>query len=326
MNNSYWVGVDLGHSCFCAALVCEEKRGQKWRRWPTREFPHTPAGIRRFAAWVKRHTGGAQPAGICAESVGAMAWRWVSQLGDALGAVALINPRFVADFARAQGLRDKTDRIDACVLALYGLSVCPPVRPMPTAVQQDVQRLTHLYEATQQDLLAWRNRLGDDIPAAIRRQARAMQRRMQALLTALDEAIAARIAGEPAMREAAMRMQSVPGVGPKTARVLLAEYGDLAQYSRTEIVALAGLYPRRFQSGTSVWKKPRVPKTGKRRVRKALYMAALVAKRWCPPIAAFAKRLRLKGLTPKAVTTACMAKLLRILRALVVTKHVFNYP
>lgn len=114
-------------------------------------------------------------------------------------------------------------------------------------------------------------------------------------------------------------MATIPGVGAKTTRVLLAHFGDLREYSRNELVCLAGLYPKQFQSGTSVRKKPKLAKGGGARIRAALYMAALTARRFCPHLKIFAQRLAEKGLSNMAILGAVMRKLLLLVRALVVS-------
>lgn len=325
MSKQYWVGVDLGKQCFYAALVDAQIHATKWSRWPSREFENTAGGIAEFVDWVRNFTGGVQPAGVCAESAGPLAWRFMSALHDALGAVSLVNPRYISDYARARGIRDKTDRVDACVMASYGLALEPKARAVPSQTQQQLQRLTHLYEATQQDLQAWKNRLEPQaLPPGVRRQARKMLHQLDALLATLDAEIDGLIEQDPVLREDARRIETIPGIARKTARVILAEFGDLRGYRRTELTALAGLYPRQFSSGTSVYKKPRITKQGNARVRKALYMPAMVAKRWNPNMATFAENLKGKGLANKAILAAIMRKLLLTARALVVNETDFE--
>ena len=88
---------------------------------------------------------------------------------------------------------------------------------------------------------------------------------------------------QPALQEAACLLQSIPGIGTKTTATLLGEYGsDALNYSVKEWESFAGLDVVKWESGTSVRKKPRISKQGNWRVRRALYFAALVATRHNP--------------------------------------------
>ena len=133
------------------------------------------------------------------------------------------------------------------------------------------------------------------------------------------------LVGEDEQMEADFkRLQTIPGVAQRTALRVLAEMGDLRQYTRNELTALAGLYPRQYSSGTSVYRKPRLPKTGNQHLRTALYFPAMTAIRCCPTMADFVARLRKKGLTKKAVICAVMRKLLLLMRAIIIEREDYN--
>ena len=109
-------------------------------------------------------------------------------------------------------------------------------------------------------------------------------------------------------------MRSVPGIGPITAAVLVAELPELGMLNRQKIAALVGVAPFNRDSG---------PRKGKRRifggraaVRSNLYMATLVAVRFNPVIRAFYKQLVQRGKEKKVALTACARKLLVILNAM----------
>ena len=135
----------------------------------------------------------------------------------------------------------------------------------------------------------------------------------------IDAAIAKLIASDETWRGQAQQLQSVPGVGPTTSAMLVAELPELGRLNRREISALAGLAPYNHDSGKlrgkrSIW-------GGRSSVRSALYMAALTARRCNPIIRDFAQRLEQAGKPFKVVLTACMRKLLTILNVLVKTNR-----
>ena len=113
-------------------------------------------------------------------------------------------------------------------------------------------------------------------------------------------------------------LQSVPGVGPQTSAMLIANLPELGTLNRQEIAALAGLAPWDRSSGKSngqmhIW-------GGRKDVRSVLYMAAFTACRFNPVIRSFAERLRDNGKAYKVIITACMRKLLVILNTMIRTQ------
>jgi transposase len=105
---------------------------------------------------------------------------------------------------------------------------------------------------------------------------------------------------------------------------LVAEFGDLRTYNRDEIVALAGVYGREFNSGKSVHKQTRMVKTNKTQVRSALYMCAMSGIRSNPHLQKFAQRLKKNGKKPMQVLGAVMRKLLLFAHAVVVTEKDYD--
>ena len=262
------------------------------------------------------------------EATGRYAWTFVAQLDGRLAPVSIVNPARPVAFAKSMGLRDKTDRIDACILALYGVAHKPHPTALPTSLQHQLRELTAHYIHERREMTASHQRLCEPIESPLVRKhliakIRAASKRMEAIEQELEHLIEQ----DPVMRRHAMLIQSIPGVAAKTCRVILAEFGDLRRYSRNEIVALAGVFPKQFTSGTSVHRRPRLAKCGGGRVRSALYMAVLTARRFCPHLKAFSTRLKSTGKHNSQVHGAAMRKLLLLIRAVVVnnTPYTPNY-
>jgi len=106
----------------------------------------------------------------------------------------------------------------------------------------------------------------------------------------------------------------LPGIGPITARTLIAELPELGLLTRRKIAALVGVAPINRDSGTMRGK--RHVAGGRATVRAALYMAALTATRCNPPIKALYARLRAAGKPPKVALIAAARKLLTIINAM----------
>lgn len=322
MSNTVWVGVDLAKASFHAALAPADARPDRWARLAHGAFDHTAPGVQALCAWIAGQGYTRQTiAGVCVEATGSLAWRFVELLEERLGPVSIVNPAYPHQFAKSAGLRDKTDRTDACALALYGAAMRPVPRALPSERARTLRELADLYADTRRDLTATDNKLGERITSDfVRKRLKMRRRQLNKELEAIEKEMDTITAEDPQAVQDAERMQTIPGVGPKTARLLLAHLGDLRQYSRAQLTARAGLHPKKYQSGSSVNRRPRLAKGGGAAVRTALYMAALNARRFCPHLRAFADRLKRQGLSPMALLGAVMRKLLLLIRTLVLTQ------
>jgi len=229
--------------------------------------------------------------------------------------VAVVNPRQVRDFAKATGVLAKTDRIDARVLARFAEAVRPEPRPLPTAEVKELD-----------EYLSRRRQLVDMLTMEKNRQSIATTDRMkkslkkhvdwleEALRRANDD-IDKAIRNSPAWREQEDLLRSVPGIGPVSARTMLAELPELGRLNRKKIAALVGVAPLNRDSGTL--QGSRTCWGGRASVRQVLYMAALSAVRCNPVIRRTYLALRARGKKHKVAVVACMRKLLTILTAMV---------
>ncbi len=129
----------------------------------------------------------------------------------------------------------------------------------------------------------------------------------------------------PLLLEQQELLVSIPGIAEITAAKLLAEIPHLKDYKTASFAAAyAGLTPKQRVSGTSVRGKSCLSKTGNVRVRKALYMPAVVAQRHNPILKEFRDRLRQKGKHPMAILGALMRKLLHIAYGVIKTGKPFD--
>lgn len=261
------------------------------------------------------------PALVALEATGGMEVRLAAALAAAGLPVAVVDPRRVRAFARATGRLAKTDRLDAAVIARFAEAVRPPVRPLP---DEATRRLGALVARRRQPL---------EMPVAERDRRHAaeplMHERIDAHLCWLGEALGEALAEierdlDEAVREGSVwrakeePLRSVPGVGPVSARTLLAELPELGSLTRRQAAALVGVAPSGRDSGgtrgrRAVW-------GGRAALRACLYTAAVAAARGSnPAIAGFHERLRLAGKPAKLALTACMRKLVVTLDAMLRT-------
>lgn len=259
--------------------------------------------------------------GVILEATGSYHLAVACALAEAGLPVAVVNPRQARDFAKSQGRLAKTDRIDARVLAQFGLAVALKPRPLPDAPAQELSaRLTRRRQLTEM-LVAERNRFAV-APQAIRKGIQEHIAFLKKELTDLDEDLEAFLKEREVWKEAVEILQSVPGVGPVVSKTLIAELPELGTLSRKGIAALAGVAPLnrdsgRFRGKRQVW-------GGRAVVRSALYMAALTAVRHNPVLRAYYEKLVQAGKAKKVALVACMRKLLVILNAMMKSKQTWN--
>ena len=229
--------------------------------------------------------------------------------------LVVVNPAQVRHFAKALGQRAKSDPIDAAVIARFAAATQPAVRPLPDAATRMLADLVARRRQIVEMLASEKNRAQRTEAARIARSIARLIKALEKELAAIDAEIDTGVRGSPAWRATEDLLASVPGVGPVTARTLLAELPELGRLKTKQIAALAGLAPFVRESGTG---KGRARVAGGRKsVRTALFLAALTACRHNPVLKRFRDRLVAAG-KPKIVAVVAVAhKLLSILNAMI---------
>jgi transposase len=227
--------------------------------------------------------------------------------------VAIVNPRQVRNFAKALSIQAKTDALDAEVLAQFADKVEPECRPMPSeeslALKELVSRRSQIIEMRAME----KNRQRLTQSKQIKRSIEAVIATLNQEIKDIDSEIKKRIKASPVWRAKDKLLKSVPGIGDKTAAMLVASLQELGNLSRRKIASLVGLAPINRDSGK--WRGRRMISGGRSSVRSELYMPTLSAIRFNPLIKKFYDRLICAGKPPKVAITACMRKLLIILNA-----------
>jgi len=254
------------------------------------------------------------PALVVLEATGGYETVVASALAGAGLPLAVVNPRQIRDFARALGRLAKTDALDAQAIALFAERIHPEPRPLADAEARTLAELVQRRRQIVEMIGAEGNRRhrlgGQRMARRIDAHLAWLQKELSALEADLDDAIR----GTPVWREAEDLLTSVPGVGDKLARTLIADLPELGQLDRKQIAALVGVAPLNRDSGQMRGK--RTTWGGRAKVRTVLYMAALVAARHNPVLASFYQRLLAAGKAKKLALTAVMRKLLTILNAI----------
>jgi len=285
---------------------------------PVEPVPRTPEGCRSLARQLHRRG----VTLVVVEATGGLEVMLVAELALAEVPVAVVNPRQVRDFARALNILAKTDRLDAQVLARFAKDVRPEARPIPDAQQRELAELVDRRRELIEARTAERNRLERVGSKAVRRSIQAAIAFLERQIDALDDELAGRIKNSPLWREKDELYRSVPGVGPATSHMLIAALPELGRLGHPQIIALVGLAP--FCKDSGAMKGRRAIRGGRKPVRNALYMAALVATRSNPVIQAHYEELK-KRMPLKSALVSCMRKLLIILNTIAARNTPWKY-
>lgn len=282
-------------------------------RWPdgaSGRFANDRKGHKALIRWI----GGAPVARVVFEPTGPYHRGLARALAEAGLPAAAVNPWQARRFAEATGKRAKTDRIDAATLARLGALLEPEARALASPASEALRELRLARAALIRDRTAARNRAPHLALPLLKRQNTARLAAIERDLLALDQAIAAVIAGDAGLARAAAILVSIPGISAVTAAAILAEMPELGSLEPGAAASLGGLAPMTRQSGT--WQGRAAIRGGRAGLRRALYMAALTASRFNPDLKAVFDRLVDAGKAPKLALTAVMRKLLLLANAL----------
>lgn len=278
------------------------------------DLPNTPTGHRRL---IKLLAASADVQVVC-EATGGYERDVVAALHEAKVPVSVLNPARARHFARAQGQRAKTDPIDAAVLTAYGQAFRPKPTPARSVLEQQLTELVRRRVQLLELLVAQRQQADRLTLPGLRRQAKSLIRRLEGDLENIEKELEQLRQQDTPLKEGLEKLQAITGVGSLTAFSVLAELPELGTLNRREVAALAGLAPHPRESGA--WQGRRTIGGGRAAVRRALYMAALVAARSNRLLREFYLRLRAAGKPAKVALTAVMRKLI------VLMNHILKNP
>jgi transposase len=295
------VGVDIAKDTFDVYLHPAGRVGR---------FANDARGRSALVAWLE----GFAIARIAFEPTGAYHHALERRLAAAGLPLVKVDPRRARRFAEAIGRHAKTDAIDAAMLARFAALLEPPVRPVVSATVDAMKELHGARRALVKDRVAARNRDHTHRSALLKRQVRARLRQIERQLAAIDAALHATLAADPALQARFDILVSIPGVGQTTALAVLVEMPELGTLEHRCAASLAGLAPMARDSGQRSGK--RFIRGGRAPLRQALYMPALVAVRFNATMKAKYQALRAAGKASKVALTAIMRKLLILANAL----------
>lgn len=310
------VGIDVSKAKLDVVFLSDEQENHT-------QFKNTPAGFKKLHAWLQSQL--TSPAKICLEATGIYGQAVALYLYEQDYPVSIINPAQIKAYGQSRLRRTKTDKNDALLIADYARRhELPSWRP-PTPEQETLQAIVRYLNELQAQLQAERNRLKTTTNPTVQTSIQTHIHFLEAEQVRLQQELDDLLDQHPDLKQNHALLKSIPGIGDWTAFVLLAEIPDIRQFSSVkELVAYAGLNPEHRQSGTSSSARTPISKIGNARLRKALFMPAIVAKQHNPVVRAFYERLLANGKLKMVVIVACMQKLLHLVYGILKSQTPFD--
>ena len=294
---------------YCGVDVAKASLDVAWGR-ERRRVSNDVEGRKQLVKWFGQIAGAVQ---VICEASGGYERGLIQALQRHKINVSLVQASRVRQFARASGIWAKTDRIDATVLCAFGEAIKPEVMAAARPQQEKLRELESQRRHLTSLLVAEGNRRAQLSDRAVLSSIKRLMTQIQKQIDSIDLLIKELIDESAELSGKARKLTAIKGVGARTAALLLAQMPELGELNRREAAALAGLAP--FNRDSGVMRGKRTIFGGRRAVRNGLYMAALVATRHNPILAAFYQRLCAAGKPRKLALIATMRKLLLVLNS-----------
>ena len=266
------LGIDISKAKFDVVLLHQGKQRHK-------VFCNTLDGFNKLQAWLIKQQ--VSQLHACMEVTGVYGENLAMYLHNAGYTVSVVNPARIKAFGISQLTRNKTDKVDAQVIALFCQTLVPEAwSPLPVEVrelQALVRRLDALMQMRQQET----TRLQSGVhPAAVLASIQTVIAHLDQEIKILKAAIEQHLSQHSDLQQQQELIASIPGIGALTAAKILAEIPQLKSFSSArQAAAFAGLTPKQRISGSSVRGRTHLSKMGK-----ALYMPAVACLKWNPLI------------------------------------------
>lgn len=309
------LGIDIAKKKFDVALFSAGK-------YKNKTFSNDPVGFQELNAWLAQR--GAGELHACMEATGTLWEALATYLAEAGHVVSVVNPARVKAFGESELSRTKNDKADAKLIARFCDAMKPsPWQPAPVEVRT-LQALGRRRDA----LIAMRTQelnRETSTDAAVNASVQSVLAFLNAEIEHITQQIKDHIDNHPNLKQKRDLLKSIPGVGDVAAEAVLSEFSGFDKFEKVQqAIAYMGLSPKEKTSGSSVRGKTHICKTGNIRLRKSLFMPALVASQRNPAVKALYDRLKGKSKNGMIIACACMKKLVQIMFAVVKSNTPFD--
>ena len=301
------LGIDISKESF--DVVLRGTGGEQHR-----VFSNDQKGFKALVGWAEKQP--ERVVHICMEATGSY-WEGLAEaLYQGGYRVSVVNPYQIKRYGDHLLNRNKTDKADASLIAEFcekdreRLRAWKPFSPEIKALRSMGRRLDELQGMKQQE----QNRLKSGVTdLVVIESLQENLKQLDAQIKALWKKIKEHVNQHPDLREKQRLLTSIPGIGKLTAIKLIAEIGEIKDFtSASQLAAYAGLAPKQFQSGSSVHKQTRISKQGRTELRRCLYMPAVVASEHNPIVMDLKRRMLASAHVMIEGFVAAMKKLLHL--------------
>lgn len=235
---------------------------------------------------------------------------------------AVVNPLRVRQFAKGCGKIEKNDKIDAKVIAEFGAVVPPVLHQQLPPSRRKLQSLVHRRDQILSQLQSEKNRYAREVDDEMKQMIETAVAFYDVQCKQIDKLISKTIAESEELSAASEIMRSCPGVGPVTTAVLLSELPELGKINRGQVAKLVGVAPIANDSGQQRGKRQTI--AGRTKVRKVIYMAALVATQKNQRLKGFYQSMLKRGKPKKVALIAVARKLLVTLNSMTKSQQMWR--
>lgn len=298
---SFTYGVDISKAHLD---VCRLPDGEH------RRFVYDKTGLRSLVKWLASD----EVERVVFEATGRYHRQFQRYLAQAGIPLSKVNPRHARRFAESAGKLAKTDRVDALMLARFGMALTPDLYIPISQELEEMRELLVARRALVKDLTAAKNRSEGLQTALVKKQNAARKKQVEKDMAAIDAELLARVKADEAMQMRFDILVSIPGIGDTAALNLLIDMPELGTLDSKQAAALTGVAPMANESGKRSGRA--YIKGGRPELRHSLYMPSLVATRFNPDLKKKYDQLRKAGKPAKLAITAVMRKLVILANAL----------
>jgi transposase len=313
-----YLGLDIAKANFNAALItATQKRHAR--------FANSEAGFAQLLAWLAGHRPqGGDDLHACMEATGNWGLDLAGFLVEAGITVSIVNPRQVKAFGESELSRNKTDKLDAALIARFCHAHTPrpwtPPLPEMRELREMVRRCAALKVSRVQEINRQKAGLAS---ASVALSIERMLAHLDAEIAAVTAGIQAMIARNAELQASFALLCTIPGLGEVTAAVILAELPNITEFTPKALAAFAGLSPQEDSSGNRRVQRG-ISRIGNARLRAALFMCALSARRHNPALKQVVQRMTSAAKPNKVVLVAVARRLLVFAHAVLRSQQPFR--
>lgn len=312
------VGIDIAKAKFDAVLRQEKPSDKKAKH---KVFDNNDAGFQTFQDWLAAYA--KEQLHVCMEATNSYGFALAYFLTGQGYKVSIVNPKQIKAFSESDLKRNKTDKLDAEIIAEFCYQKSPRLWQPVSEKRQEFQALYRRWDTLKNIAAQEKNRLESERNAQVRSSIEAHLAYLEDQLEAVEAALDVHVQADPGLSQHHDLLASIPGIGKVTSYCLLAEVPFEVFTHVNDLVAFAGLNPKVHTSGTFQG-RTKVSKVGSSRLRKALYFPAISATRHNPLVQPLVQRLEQENRCQLFILCAVMRKLLHFAFGVIKSKQPFD--